>query len=271
MAIFGKSFTYNGVSSTEFGVMLCAFDSVDPPEIGLGREIQSGETTSIRPVANIYGTSYSQNLEFTLSIMKNDNTPFKRSEIRKINAWLTSPKLPKLFTVEDYDNMEIADEDIDYYGIITSVTSAGSSDIEGLTYTLTCNAPYGFSKEFAQLYSSVGTVTGTFDCQTDELEEYVYPKLVITPKATGSITITNKTDGMASLTIKAQNLNKIYIDCKHQIIKDDAGLLEIGSIFGEDESDIYWFRLLPNINDITINGQCDLMITCRFPRKVGEY
>ena len=46
MAIFGSSFTYNGKSSDDFGVIICASEQPESIPMGLTREILKGEITS---------------------------------------------------------------------------------------------------------------------------------------------------------------------------------------------------------------------------------
>ena len=140
MAIFGSSFTYNGKSSDDFGVIICASEQPESIPMGLTREILKGEITSRRPVSNWYNTKYSDVLTFEVTITKPENRAFSREEIRDINAWLTGPRTPTLLFFEDE-----AFDPINYYGVFTDVTNVYGSGILMLTYTFTADSPYGWS------------------------------------------------------------------------------------------------------------------------------
>ena len=53
--VFGKSFEFDSISSDTYNVVLCSFDTVDiSKDTGINYDIQSGDITPNRPVANYY-------------------------------------------------------------------------------------------------------------------------------------------------------------------------------------------------------------------------
>lgn len=150
MAIFGSSFTYNGKSSDDFGVIICASEQPESIPMGLTREILKGEITSRRPVSNWYNTKYSDVLTFEVTITKPENRAFSREEVRDINAWLTGPRTPTLLFFEDE-----AFDPINYYGVFTDVTNVYGSGVLMLTYTFTADSPYGWSNEREFAYNNL--------------------------------------------------------------------------------------------------------------------
>ena len=221
MAIFGSSFTYNGISSDDYGIILCAVTQLDSIPMGLKREVIKGEITSNRPVANWYNAKYSDTLSFEITITKPEDRAFSREEVRDINAWLTGPRTPTLLFFEDE-----AFDPINYYGIFTDVTDTYGSGIIMLTYTFTADSPYGWSneREFKCTSSSASSTT-KFEIinDTDELTDFVYPLFEIKSTPGTKITIENTSEISADLKscvfsftfpTKLDSTLPIYIDSK---------------------------------------------------------
>ena len=280
MAICGKYFEYNGKSSKDMGLTIGFFNNIHDDEIpmGLDRTIDRGEMNPYRSRPNHFGTTYDDPLVFELGIIKDTCEPgvedlrFKRSEIRQINAWLTSPKFPKLFHMTDYDE-EWYDEYVDYYCTITSVTASGEDEVMSLTFELTCDSPFGYSQEITHNIHATFETPGTAMIKntSDELEDYIYPTIKITPTATGAITLENETDGR-SMTINALASDIIYIDCQRLSLYDETReLISFDDLGIKDIDDIYWFRLCSGENQIKITGNADVEIKYRELRKVGAY
>ena len=292
MAIVGSSFTYNGISSDDYGIILCAVTQLDSIPMGLKREVIKGEITSNRPVANWYNAKYSDTLSFEITITKPEDRAFSREEVRDINAWLTGPRTPTLLFFEDE-----AFDPINYYGIFTDVTDTYGSGIIMLTYTFTADSPYGWSneREFKCTSSSASSTT-KFEIinDTDELTDFVYPLFEIKSTPGTKITIENTSEISADLKscvfsftfpTKLDSTLPIYIDSKRHrfYYKNNLGSKVILSLsdlgFTTDQLDnfgsgllaMYWIRLIPGTNILNVTGKCDIATTFRCPRKVGAY
>ena len=247
MAIFGSSFTYNGKSSEDLGIIICASEQPDSIPMGLTKEALKGEVTSRRPVANWYNTKYSDVLSFEVTITKPENRAFSREEVRDINAWLTGPRTPTLLFFDDE-----AFDPINYYGVFTDVTNVYGSGILMLTYTFTADSPYGWSNEREFIYNYLDNqlltvsdsnlaVSNTnvevtvknndlFEVvnDTDEIYDFTYPLIAIYSSAGKQITIDNyseiSTDDLLShsLTITIPQAvdyeNPLYIDSRNHKI-----------------------------------------------------
>lgn len=292
MAIFGQSFTYNGISSDDYGIILCAVTQLDSIPMGLKREVIKGEITSNRPVANWYNAKYSDTLSFEITITKPEDRAFSREEVRDINAWLTGPRTPTLLFFEDE-----AFDPINYYGIFTDVTDTYGSGIIMLTYTFTADSPYGWSneREFKCTSSSASSTT-KFEIinDTDEFTDFVYPLFEIKSTPGTKITIENTSEISADLKscvfsftfpTKLDSTLPIYVDSKRHrfYYKNNLGskiILSLSDLgFTTDQLDnfdsgslaMYWIRLIPGTNILNVTGKCDIATTFRCPRKVGAY
>lgn len=162
-----------------------------------------------------------------------------------------------------------------YYGKFISTEWIPFEDgYDGVTFNFENNGAY--AKEHYSITES-GTESGGWsciiNCDTDELEEYVYPIIKITnPNETCDIRITNQTDlgAINQVTIKAEKDIPIIMDCNHCILTngitnstfsfDDIGWTDVGNI--------YWPRLLPGENIIIFDKPCDVEIQFDAVRKI---
>lgn len=272
MAIFGV-LEYNGKSSDDFDLICCSVDdnSQETPILA-EREILKGETTQNRPIANHYGTKFDDVITFDITFIKRGGKIFSREEVREINAWLTSPKIPSLLTIGDED------DPVYHFGIFTAVASIYTIGIAALTYTFTSNAPYGWSKKYEYTYNSTGSTSFILRNDSDDLNDPVYPSVLIQGSQGENITLTNLTEiEEFSLTLPCDQL---YINSKyHQIYRYYADKKVIVSLadLGWDEEmqesiadgtkSIYWLRLLPGENKISVSGACEITFTYRVPVK----
>lgn len=276
MAKYGTSFEYNGKSSDDFGIILASIGENDEFAMGLNRDVIRGSLNKCRSQVNHIGTKYSDVLSFPFSIIKNpcshdgqEEMLFTRSEVRQINAWLTSPEFPKLLHFND------SDEYIAYFAIITDVTDGAIGDkVYSLTYTVTCDSPYGYSDLITKTVensSSTSSTSFVVSNTSDDLVNPVYPTITITPHSTGIISIQSNTDSGKILTITAKKELDITINTRLQMFYDSVGLLDFEDIGLSDESDIYIPCLLQGDNNFTVTGDCAVTFSYRCPRKVGAF
>lgn len=273
--MYGKSFTYNGRSSEEFHIIISGFQTMDIP-LNLKRTTTASAINQYRKQVSTYGVNYDSVLSFTLYIMKDpclyeshEDLRFSRQDIRNITKWLTSPLTPRLFHMTNYD--KDTDPEYDYFGMFTNIETADINTYV-LNCTFECNTPYALSSEQVV---TITDATGVITNPSDELEDYVYPIIRITPKESGnhSITLRNLSDGNKYIRLKNMQLNQIVtLDCQKMTLKNSfGGLLPFDYIDTDELNYIYWFRLLNGYNNISITGGAEVEFTFRYPVKVGAY
>lgn len=109
--MFGRYFTYNDASSEDFGIMLGGFSTDVEVPLGLTRDVLRGSLNKQRSTPNFMGTSYTDVLIFTISVVKDPCSPlipegeyiFTEDEIDDLASWLTAPNYPTLFHMYDYE------------------------------------------------------------------------------------------------------------------------------------------------------------------------
>ena len=267
-------FEYNGKSAEDFGIIVLKLDDVN---MGLSREIIKGGKTKFRARSNHYGTKYTDDITFSIVIMKNpcnvtnqNDLYFTSSDVRKINAWLTSPQYPAKLIIED----EYYDEEIEYHALINDLTVETGGNLHELVYSVETDSPYGLSPKYSVTTVSTSSASSsiTIDNKSDELETCMYPVITVEPTAHGEITITNTTDNNRSMTFTALRNNTITIDSQRRIFVDYVGgLLSFEDIGITDVSQIKFPRLLPGKNVFTIKGNAEVTITYQEARKVGVF
>lgn len=283
MAQYGKSFTYDGISSEDFHLVLAGL-SIPDTDLGLSRSTEKSTINKYRKQVNVFGTTYDDVLSFTIVLIKDPCTytdmndlKFSRQDIREISAWLTSPQFPKLFHMYNYANQTDENsiplngwEEYDYFGVFTNV-QATDDNIYSLSCDFECNTPFALSPLQTVTIQDEGVVTN----ESDDHYDYVYPYLIITPTSADQVTIKNNSDldlnGSAHyMQFTAPDTNPIYIDCRKNTIENDSGVLEFSDLEIDTLDYIYWFRLLYGDNNITVNN-AEVTFLFRYPVKVGAY
>ena len=270
MAIHSKGFIYNGRSTSEFNVKIATIGSFDThQDLGMTREVVRD-----RPIDSfmdiIYGSFYSSNLEFTITVIKEDESRFTNSEIRQLNKWLIGYNYPKKL---ELDSCVLGMENVYFNCLFTSVSTTSIGGIIGLTYNVVCDAPYGYEDfnvtyEISETNSDVATEIMFYNT-SDENEEYLYPIVKITKTGNGDISIISSSDVNNDITLEGLVDGEVVtIDSLRQTINSTEQTFT-NTLGGYDNFNHNWLRLLPGNNIIGVYGDCILEISGKYARKVG--
>lgn len=268
------SFTYNNKSLSDFShKMIIGYLDKSEDSFGLDREIVSGSTTMNRNIYHAYNTKYSGKLGFQITLLHEDQKRFTENEVSEVTRWLTSPKSYRKLEFYGCDGSK---NDVIYYAIVTNVTPALVGGIAGLKVDFECNTSYGFVEKEAKLdtvsTSSNHNASITITCDSDELEEYVYPTLLVNSSQQWENTkITNHSDNDYVMDMYDMKGN-YEINCQHQVVKQNGKSIVLSKLFKMDTlKKLYWLRLKPGENKIEATGRCTIIIKWLEPRKVGAY
>lgn len=266
MAIYGSSIIYNNVSSEDYGLMLVSFESGHTQnQLGLTREIIS-DSSAMGQRSIIYGTKYSGVLQYNMTLVKSDGGYFTDMDIREINRWLIGYQYPKKLVIIN-DDREVFNT---YFNcLITDVSQENIGEVAGLTYNITCDAPYAW-EDFQEVYDiTTANQPIRFYNTSDEIDEYLYPTLKITMTTDGDFTLSNENDLNNTITLTGLLANEeITLDCQNEIIRSTRGTFT-SPIGGQDNFSHTWLRLINGFNQLIANGNCRLEIYGKYPRKVG--
>ena len=243
----------------------------------VGRNVERGEITSVRPVPNYYGVSYSDVLILFFRIMKTDgicgndeDLLMNNFEIHSIRSWLESPK--KNLELKLY--IEGRDFGENFFGLFTEIQPVLlNGKCYGLDLTFTCDSPYGYSDEHVETCYIDGTsddVTCTFYNGSAEWNEYQYPVITIYSSDVfgdnETVSIINETDNKTTTITLPPEIDKLIIDAKKKTITDgDGNLLSMNDIgvnplyneygyMSMDTISFNWPQFLYGDNDLIIRS-----------------
>lgn len=189
-------FEYDGLNLSDFGCVICTFDSIGTKDITMGSVVTF--STSYTAVSNRFmldSTAYENCLEADFCICKNPcETPeedlyFSTEEQRQIMRWLNRREyLPFRLPDDGYERL--------YYEAsfhqIEKVEFAG--EVIGLHLYLTTSSPFAFHD--AEVFQFDITKAGgsyTIPDISDQIG-YVYPEIEIICRQDGTLTLTNEFD-----------------------------------------------------------------------------
>lgn len=283
----GLDFTYNGKKLSDFGMIMAK--PSDTTNMGLNREILKGTTTINKKRPIHYGVKYTDTLVEPFFIIKNPILKNKshteqyhrisEGHLRKLSAWLTSPSTMRELEVL-YDNQN----KIKMNGVFNNITPYYVNGLNGLNLTFTSDSPFAYKekqvKASAQSYTHI---TKIINCDSDELEDLIYPKIIVRPhnvSTTGNYYVKNKTTNKI-MGFSLPSCTEAVIDTQLKrvtadgfpVTMEDLGW-NINEIYdfngvGTGTYEIYWFSLLPKMNEIVFAGNADFVIDIDIPIKVG--
>lgn len=272
MSVFGSKFIYDGVSSLDYGLLMCELDSsgVSDESTGLNLEVFFDQIGSSANRAD-YGAAYAEVLEFPCTVVKEDGSYFSRAESRELLEWISGKRNFRWLKIYDGDN-----DTLNYLCRATSITKKKvGSDVLGYTIVWTCNSPYAYSDEVTLTETVLAADHEcTISNDSDEINDYLYPIVTITPSnACNTLSIENLSDikftGDTPRRLEISDVaanETITIDCKNRIITSSNSTRYIGEDFN-----LNWLRLLPGENNLVLNGVGIFTFRYRLPIKAGDF
>ena len=259
MTIQELHFIYDEQSSDMFEVIMVDFDT---PTASNDEEtsLLTGKSHS-SDRWDLYGIEYSSPLTSSITICKkDDNTYIDAYEQRALKKWLCKNRYA-WFQVDQDDLTDI------YYRCIFN--NPQTVDIGrrtgGIKFTMTCDAPYAWSREHIETYT-VDSNTGSFlfNYDSDFEENILCPVVTITSNMNGTIEIINTSDNSRKVLLENCVVGEIVtLDGINDKISSSNGRVVVNSWNKK------FLELIAGRNDLIINGNCKVDLTYRMPRRVG--
>jgi hypothetical protein len=262
--MYGCNFIFGNVNSEQYGVFICKINDSgnSADEINFGNDIEIvSDIVYGNLVPYIYGIKSSNTLQFDLTIASKEKIDvYDKSAI---SQWLFEEKFKWLHIIQP--DME----DIWYYCMMKDkklVNVAGYT--YGLTFTVVCDAPYAWTKEYTKTFETTdnNATDFTFINTSDDMHDLLPTINIKLGSSQTSIKITNNSNSGKNNEIKLTDLvagDEINIDCKRQIITANA----TSNIL--DKSNLKFLGFIQGVNNLTITGIATITMTYRFARKVG--
>jgi len=183
-------FTYDNISLSSLGYVVCGFNTSSQEEISNGSNI---EFTKVATDGGRYyalaNSIYPECLTTTFSICKNYcasnyDPRMTVAEISRIASWLNRKDFHKLTVDADgYENIFFEGS----FPTIQRVEFGG--DVIGLTLQFVTNKPFANSTKKTTTLTFNAAGSQTLNVYSDELTDFYPEKVTITPTAAGNITV----------------------------------------------------------------------------------
>lgn len=266
MSFYGSSFSFDGISCEEYGLMLYDFNTTSQgnSEFAKGMEIQEdripGRTRSL-----FYGTYYKQSLEFTLVFGANEyaanmGEDIDRQEMEVIGSWLTGHL--------EYKPLVIDQQDMDSIVYMCILTDLKVLEYAGNKWAFQCSVHCDspFARTLPQVFSYTvdGTSEVTLHSRSTSNLPY-YPVVQIALNGNGSFSIENQSNEnyTFSITNVPQTSDTIYLNGETGVVKAESGLNMYPYI------NFKFPRLVRGANKLVLTGNGTVTFTCEFPVNVG--
>lgn len=250
-------------SSEEYGLICVSFDEVSGAEKvsgGCKTELIT-EKTPRSNTFNITSQEYSEPLSFTFQVINEDASDIEEIEERMIKKWLCKRGKYIDFYIDDirfYDkvfNVNIHDPQI-----------IKVNGVNGMEFTATCKYPYALSTPIVKL-DNITTQNQQIKLYIDNDDDsYIYPDIVITANASGTLSITNNTE----LDNHVFTINNLTVG---EVITIAGNTPDISSSISSHDVWVdfnkHWLRFVDGYNMLTVSNLCTIKLTYSEPRKVG--
>lgn len=256
MAFYGLNFIFDGVPSENYGLQIVNFDN-GMVNNTFGVQIEEvQDMVSKRHSPYHYGIKYDNMLTFTMKVARQE--AFDAFDKQAIGQWL--------FGHQQYKWLQVVQDDLEDIWFKCILKNPQTIDIAnntyGFTFEVVCDAPWAWTDEYNYNYRINGSQNISFENISDD-NNYLYP--IITYATTDTnFSIINKTDSSRLFAFSSLDLGEnLVINNNFQTIETDSSEKRINNF------NLKWFRLLPGQNELTVLGTGSMLLTMRFPKKVG--
>ncbi len=282
MMFTAKSFTYDGKSSDDFGLLVYYLDNQAITE----EPIWESEITENRLVSRTDPLFFGLNVNkpLTWSFVVGSVKSLEREQIDEIMDWLTS--------CDTYKWLEIEQDDMSGWRYKALIQNVQLIHFHGLAAAFRCTVvcdsqfayeypvQYSYRVEDGTVKNAAGKTLEKVVLRNDSaFSGYLYPKMELRlSKDCEAFTVINASDGNRPFTIRvpkdftADDGSEelvVKVDNKNQIITCNSSALNIYDCFGDEESRHYFFRLVKGDNVLCFTGSGLLRVECEFLRKGG--
>jgi hypothetical protein len=256
------NFSADGASSYDYGIICVNFNSASGVEIVTG----GNETELIIEKAprnnafHITSQEYSKPLSFVMQIIMSDESNINPENEMAIKKWLC--KRGK------YIDFQIEDErfyDIKFQVNISNPQIIKVGNVVGMEFTINCKYPYGLSYDIIKQYS-ITTLNQQINLNIENIDDYIYPDIIITANSAGTINITNSTE-VANRIFTINNLTIGETITIKGNIPDISSSISTHLIWNDFNK--HWLRLVDGINTLTVSNLCSIKLSYNEARSVG--
>lgn len=259
MAFYARSFTYAGVESEYYGLLISSNDSGESSSPSADVELKT-QSIFRRPVRYFYGTTPANVLEFDVTFRTSEED-LTAEDAALAQTWL--------FGAQNYNVLRIQQPDMQsiYFNAIFTnpeIIRVGNL-VRGFNAKVVCDSPFAYDMTRTNTYNTNGAIYSTTILNYSENNYYTFPLITVTMLGVGgSFNIVNTTDNNRTLEFTGLSGGEVLtINNDLQIITSSTGLRRINNA----TSPIQFFRLVPGINNITISGSISSVVISYVPMR----
>lgn len=265
MSFYGSSFSFDGVSCEEFGLMLYDFDNTKQGNSKFAKIKLHEDRVYHMPRSIFYGTSCDDGLEFNLVFGADEysashHIPMDRQDLEVISSWLTGHNSYKWLTIDQPDMNGIR-----YRCIITDleVLEIGF-DQWAFSCTVHCDSPFAYTLPMEFSYDIDGSLDIVLHSRSSSNDVY-FPNVSISLNNGGGIQIINHSLGESTFQLSGvpSSVGNISVDGRCGIVRCAADV-NLYPYFN-----FTFPKLKRGDNLMTITGSGNVKFTCEFPVSVG--
>lgn len=263
-----KDFEYDGLLLSDFGCIMCSFDSTGLETVTNGSNITFNTSPVLKGSKHVLtDMKYEECLTTTFEICKNpcnyveqSDAYFNIEEITAIARWLNRKEFLKFKLIkEGYEN-------IYFEGSFNVNRKMLGDDCVGMELTMTTNRPFALYETIKKTFkATTSSHVEIFKDISDEIG-FIYPDVEITCNANGNLTIHNSIENRDTV-IKNCVAGEV-ITMKYPVISSSIPTHKIQNDFNYN-----FFRVANTYrergNKITFSLPCTMKISYNPVRKVG--
>lgn len=218
--MYATDFEYDGIKLSDYGMMICSFNSSSWETVSSGADITFNTVKSTGSNKfKYYGTKYNEAYTTTFQICKNpcimNNMYLESNEVSGIQRWLCRKDgFYKFCVVQD----DLKDTFWKATFSCKQILLAGKTI--GLELTMHTDAPYAYLDIDTISYSPIAGESFSIYDMSDEVGS-VYPKVIISCKGNGTIKLQNSLDNKITVLTGVLSGERIILDGENKIIQTD--------------------------------------------------
>lgn len=235
-------FTYDGLSSYDFGILNVSLDKgMYEEQLSATRSIIE-ESTRGRKKPYFFGFE-EEPLEFDLSFAFEEK--YNDEKIRKIVRWLFQDYYKPMTFSESPNRIfyctPVSDSELVHNGLREGY----------ITLKFRCDSPYSYSNVItSKVFNIDSEEIIEIECQSDEP---IYPQIYFKKVSSGDFSIVNLSDG--GREFKFVNLldnETVYVDCDNEEIESDVSHRMLWNHFNNQ-----FLKLVYGKNRLVVKGDCE--------------
>ena len=264
MSFYGSSFSFDGISCEDFGLMLYDFNNTSQGDSKFAKVKIHEDRPYQRMRSIFYGVTYDDPLEFDLifgvnEVSANQHSPIDRQEMEVIGSWLTGHNSYKWLVIDQPDMAGIR-----YRCIITDLKMIEfAGDKWAFQCTAHCDSPYGYTIPMEYRYI-INRTSDVILKSRSSINLPYFPNVEIVLRNSPDFSIYHKeTDTTFTLEDLPQPSETVYVNVETGILTSKSGL-NIYPYFN-----FVFPQLVRGENHLTFTGNATVTFTCEFPVNIG--